>query len=49
MSKSSLKSSLRIFFAVSLLLSIFACGQKGDLVRPGTPASDAANANPANR
>ncbi|MFZ2236500.1 MAG: lipoprotein [Dokdonella sp.] len=49
MSKSSLKASLRILVAVSLLLSIIACGQKGDLVRPGTPSAGAANASPASR
>lgn len=30
-----LKSPLRIVVALALLLALVACGQKGDLVKPG--------------
>lgn len=49
MSNSPFKAALRITFALTLLSLIAACGQKGDLVRPGTPAVAGANASPTDR
>ena len=44
-----LKAILRMMFAVALLSSVVGCGQKGDLVRPGTPAAATADASSADR
>ena len=49
MSKFPFKDALRMTFALTLLTLIADCGQKGDLVRPGTPAAAAANASPTDR
>lgn len=43
------KAASRILFAMTLLSLTAACGQKGDLVRPGTPAAATANASPTDR
>lgn len=43
------KTALRMTFALTLLSLIVGCGQKGDLVRPGTPASATAGASPTDR
>lgn len=49
MSKPFLKTALRIVLLATLLLAMTACGQKGDLVRPGTPAPAAVSASAAIR